>query len=164
MLDMHERPEGKRERNFPVIIADQPAFLKPKTPARSRTLDTLVADKLHFPATFTLRKSVALMTKLRLWASWLADPLHLSLCFASLLPVMLVLVYVISYRLTTPFGDEWNLNGGVAVAAVIAGSDGIGVACTHRLTSTCMSTWEPGHYDLDRRSVIGPATLIRWRA
>lgn len=57
------------------------------------------------------------MTILRRSLVWLSHPLHLLLTLLALAPILLVTVYVYSYRLPVPFGDEWRLNGRIAFAA-----------------------------------------------
>ncbi len=56
------------------------------------------------------------MTVLRRLEGWLSNPLYLAATVASLVPIVLILFYVQTYRLSVPYDDEWDLNGDVAVA------------------------------------------------
>ncbi len=56
------------------------------------------------------------MHRLRAAADWLSDPIHLLVFLLSLLPILLVFIYVESYRQAVPYIDEWNLNGRIAIA------------------------------------------------
>lgn len=100
--------------------------------------------------------------KLKSFMQWVANPLYFFLGLASLVPFALVLIYVASYRLIVPFGDEWFMNGRVAIATVekhLTLGDLLFVNGGHRTLFTNLATAVSTlltHWDLRVESLISP--------